>query len=171
VNDPLGVFAQQHRERILTRVHRGVHGRYLRLERVEFPRGKLDIELIGDSTLIAQVYDAQRFTQHAIGAAQNARANLQTAQIDIASNDVCNEGGDDRGTRRGRGLRIVARRLELTPVLAEYVELPHRVESRDRIDVLQAAAVIRRAKTLFSPAARQVRSGAASGRRRRVNFG
>ncbi len=116
----------------------------MRFERVEFARGELDIELIGDSPLIANVHDAQGFAQHGAGAAQNAGADLQTTKIDVRAHHVGNERGDDGGARRGGGLRIVSRGLELAPVLAEDIELPHGIESGDGIDVLQTAGVIRR---------------------------
>ena len=160
MHDVLGIFSQEHGERVLAGVHFGVHGRYLRQQRVEFARGEFHIEFIGDSALIADVHDAQRFAQHGAGAAQDAGTDLQAAQVNVGAHHVGNQRGEHAGARRCGGLHVIARGLELAPVLAEDVEFPHRIETRNGIDVLQAVGVVRRYQALFSAAAREVGSRA-----------
>ena len=132
-------------------------GAISRLEVCEFARRKRDIQLVGDPALIADRHDAQRLAQHVARLVQDGHRDLEPAQIDVGAHHV----GDDRGyhvvARSAPPLAVVgARRLDLAAVFAEHIELPDRIESRDRVDVLQAAGVVGRDQRLLGAPAREI---------------
>ena len=70
LDDFLRVLAEQHGERVLHRGYLGVRGCDFRFERAQFPFCEGQIQLIGDSAVVANIHEAQRIPQDVAGIAQ-----------------------------------------------------------------------------------------------------
>ena len=119
-----------------------LHGRELRLHGAELTGGERHIQLVDDAALIADGLEAKRLAQNAGGLPQDTGLDLKSAQIDVGTHYVGDDRRDHTVACRGRRLSVVFRRFDFPAELAEQIELPHRVETLERIDLLEPAVFV-----------------------------
>ena len=125
----------QNRNHVSRRFDPGGQWRGLRLQLRQFAPRQGDVELVGDTAIVALLDEVEIFLRHLDVLAQDRELHLQRAQIEIGAGHVGDQRNEHDVARGDGGVDVILRRFDRAAEPAENVELPGGIEPDDVDDL------------------------------------